>query len=132
MKRVIIILLFFAVFIIEAKLYAVETAPRISDREIVEKLTRLEEGQKAQEKPLDNLNKRIDELREDMNKRFEILMWMTGIFVSASFITLGFMIRMLWQMNKRVPIVEATLQIQRDEISFLKDMIEKLVISKSG
>ena len=115
----------FSLVVIQTELYAVETAPRISDREIVERLTRLEEGQKA-------IEKRLDELREDMNKRFEILMWMIGIFVSASFITLGFVIRMQWQMNKRLSTVEATLTVQRDEILFLKTMVEKLITSKSA
>ena len=45
--------------------YAVDVAPRISDVEIIERLTRLEEGQKRLEdsiKTLDtNLNKRIDD-----------------------------------------------------------------------
>lgn len=125
MKAGIVILFLFSLIVIQTELYAVETAPRISDREIVERLTRLEEGQKA-------IEKRLDDLREDMNKRFDILMWMIGIFVSASFITLGFVIRMQWQMNKRLSTVEATLTVQRDEILFLKTMVEKLITSKSA
>ncbi len=125
MKAGIAILFLFSLILFQTELYAVETAPRISDRESVERLTRMEEGQKA-------IEKRLDELREDMNKRFEILMWMIGIFVSASFITLGFVIRMQWQMNKRLSTVEATLTVQRDEILFLKTMVEKLIMSKSA
>ena len=45
-------------------LFAVEAAPHISDREIVERLTRLEEGQGA-------LRGEIKQLREDMNKQFD-------------------------------------------------------------
>lgn len=45
-------------------LLAAETAPHISDREIVERLTRLEEGQGA-------LRGEIKQLREDMNKQFD-------------------------------------------------------------
>ncbi len=41
---------------------AIEVAPRISDREIVERLTRLEEGQKA-------LNQRITDLQQTMDQR---------------------------------------------------------------
>ena len=44
--------------------FAIETAPHISDREIVERLTRLEEGQGA-------LRGEVKQLREDMNKQFE-------------------------------------------------------------
>ena len=125
MKAGTAILFLFSLIVIQTELYAAETAPRISDREIVERLTRLEEGQKA-------IEKRLDDLREDMNKRFEILMWMIGVFVSASFITLGFVIRMQWQMNKRLSTAEATITVQRDEILFLKTMVEKLITSKSA
>lgn len=110
---------FFALFILNTELYAVQTAPHISDREIVERLTRLEEGQKA-------LDKRFD----DMNKRFDMLMWMIGLFASIVSVILGFVVKMQWQMNKRLSSVEATIEVQRDEISFFKSMIEKLITPK--
>ncbi|MFA4827685.1 MAG: hypothetical protein WC855_04860 [Thermodesulfovibrionales bacterium] len=110
---------FFALFMLNTELYAVQTAPRISDREIVERLTRLEEGQKA-------LDKRFDE----MNKRFDMLMWMIGLFASIVSVILGFVVKMQWQMNKRLSSVEATIEVQRDEISFFKSMIEKLITPK--
>ncbi len=109
MKVKTLILLLFAIFMTHTELYAIETAPRISDKEIVERLTRLEEGMKALEKRIEDTNKRIDALRDEMNKRFDMLMWMIGIFVSASFVTLGFVIRMQWQMNRRLSIVEASI-----------------------
>jgi len=63
---------------------AVEKAPRISDREIVERLTRLEEGQKRLERRIDSLDKglnnRIDDLRSEMNSRFDTIQWMFGLF----------------------------------------------------
>ena len=42
--------------------YALKVAPRITDREIVEKLTRLEAGQAA-------INQRIDDLNNQLNQR---------------------------------------------------------------
>lgn len=42
---------------------AIEVAERISDKEVVERLTRLEEGQNA-------LNNRFDDLNSSMNQRF--------------------------------------------------------------
>jgi uncharacterized protein YqgV (UPF0045/DUF77 family) len=42
----------------------VDVAPRISDREIIERLSRLEEGQKQ-------LNQRFDTLEKNLDKRFE-------------------------------------------------------------
>ncbi|MFQ5647421.1 MAG: hypothetical protein ACE5GM_10860 [bacterium] len=63
---------------------AVDIAPRISDREIVEKLARLEEGQKS--------------LRSEM--------------------------------NKRQAQMETSLETQKDEIAWLKEMITKLLPPK--
>ena len=44
--------------------YAIETAPRISDREIIESLTELKSGQK-------NLEKFMNQRFEQVNQRFE-------------------------------------------------------------
>ena len=46
---------------------AVEGNLTISDREIIERLTRLEEGQKAVEKRISDLDKRIDGLQSQIN-----------------------------------------------------------------
>jgi len=130
---------------------AIEVAPRISDREIVEKLSSLEEGQKKLETRLDDLrsemnsrfesidkrfesmDKRFDDLRSEMNsrfesmdKRFDLLTWIFGLFITISLVILGFVIRMQWLMQKRQTQTETTLQIQTDEVKFLKDMILKL------
>ncbi|MEK6622199.1 MAG: hypothetical protein AABY74_00630 [Planctomycetota bacterium] len=62
-------------FILQNSTFAVDTASHIPDWEIVEKLTRLEEGQKKSEEGMQTvdkgLNKRIDDLRSEMNGRFE-------------------------------------------------------------
>ncbi len=169
---------------------ALEVAPRISDREIVEKLSRLEEGQKNLETRVDDLRsemssrfesmnkqfesidkrfesmdkrfdglrsemntrfesmekrfesidkrfesmeKRFDDLRSDINSRFELmdkrfddLTWIFGLFITISLVMLGFVIRMQWEMQKRQTQTDTTLQIQKDEVNFLKDMIMKL------
>jgi uncharacterized protein (UPF0335 family) len=156
---------------------AVEEAPRITDREIVERLTRLEEGQKALNKRFDDLraemngrsddlraemngrfqamdkrfddlhaemngrfqsmDKRFDDLRAEMNgrfqsmdKRFDILQWMLGLFITISMIILGFVLRMQWQMQRRQTGMEATLNAHKDELAFLKNLIEKLLPPK--
>lgn len=127
---------------------AVEKAPRITDREIVERLTRLEEGQKALNKRFDDLraemndrfdgvNMRFDDLRAEMNgrfqamdKRFDILQWMFGFFITISLVILGFVLRMQWQMQRRQTGLEATLSAHKDELVFLKNLIEKLLPPK--
>lgn len=133
MKNIIIIFLIFLTSFYLLSLspaIAVETAPRISDREIVEKLSRIEEGQKALEKRFDLMDKRFDDLRSEMNARFALLTWMFGIFITISSAILGFVVKMQWQMQKRQTHMEASLETQKDEIKFLKELIEKLLPPK--
>ncbi len=70
MKYLSIILL--SIFILcNSPAFAIETAPHISDREIVERLTRLEEGQGALRGEIRANADSIKQLREDMNKQFD-------------------------------------------------------------
>ena len=131
---------------------AVDMVPHISDREIVESLTkirgdikRLEDGQKKLAEELQavewRLNKRVDDkftdLRsemngrfDDINHRFDTLRWMFGLFVTIALVILGFVLRMQWQMHQRQSRIETVLETQRDELSFIKGIIEKLLPPK--
>jgi len=134
-------------------LMGVEVSPKISDREIVERLARLEERQKALEKRIEDLrsemiarfegvderfeavDKRfdaVDKRFDSIEKRFDIFHWMFGIFITVSIVILGFVVRVQWQMQKRMVFVEKSLETQRDEISFLKSLIEKLITLKTS
>jgi cell division protein FtsB len=134
-------------------LMGVEVSPKISDREIVERLARLEERQKALEKRIEDLrsemiarfegvderfeavDKRfdaVDKRFDSIEKRFDIFHWMFGIFITVSIVILGFVVRVQWQMQKRMVFVEKSLETQRDEISFLKSLIEKLITHRSS
>jgi hypothetical protein len=112
-------------------LIAVERAPRISDREIVERLSRLEQGQKNLERRIDSLDKglnnRIDDLRSEMNSRFDAIQWMFGLFITITLVILGFVLRMQWQMHRRQTRIETTLEVHKDDLAFLKGLIEKLL-----
>ena len=130
MRKVIIFASLMAILLVPVVAAAVEKASRITDREIVERLTRLEEGQKA-------FNRRFDDLRAEMNgrfqamdKRFDILQWMFGFFIAISLVILGFVLRMQWQMQRRQTRLEATLGAHKDELAFLKNLIEKLLPPK--
>ena len=134
---------------------AVEIAPRISDKEIVERLTRVEEGIKAIQQQIDDTNKRIDDtnkriddlnesthrqindlkestrqqindLKESTNKRFDILQWMLGLFITVALSIMGIIGRILWLHQKKLTQIETSLEAQKEEISFLKTLIEKL------
>jgi hypothetical protein len=159
MSKVVILAGLMAILFVSGVSAAVEEAPRITDREIVERLTRLEEGQKALNKRFDDLraemngrfqamdkrsddlraemngrfqaiDKRFDDLRAEMNGRFDILQWMLGLFITISMIILGFVLRMQWQMQRRQTGMEATLNAHKDELAFLKNLIEKLLSPK--
>ena len=136
MKKVVIVLIVAVMLLAPMVASAVEKAPRITDKEIVERLTRLEEGQRAINKRIDglerSLNKRIDDLRAEMNDRFNTLQWMLGLFITISLVILGFVLRMQWQMQRRQTRLEATLNAHREEINFLKSLIEKLLPPKGA
>ena len=63
MKSLITYLLLFVTFHVPM-LHAVEVAPRITDREIIESLAELKAGQKA-------LNQRFDDMQRETNQRFD-------------------------------------------------------------
>jgi predicted nuclease with TOPRIM domain len=148
MRKVIIFTGLMAILLVPIVAAAVEKAPRITDREIVERLTRLEEGQKALNKRFDDVNERIDDLRAEMNgriddlraemngrfqamdKRFDTLQRMLWLFITISLVILGFVLRMQWQMQRRQTGLEATLNAHKDELAFLKNLIEKLLPPK--
>jgi len=67
MKRV-FRLLCLSVFLFPALLSAVETAPRISDREIVERLTRVETAIQAVRESIEQLRGEMSHIRGDMNQ----------------------------------------------------------------
>ena len=123
MRKMIIIIGLIMGMLTPSMLIAVERAPRISDREIVERLTRLEEGQKS-------LERRLDDLRSEMNSRFDTMQWMFGFFIMIALVTLGFVLRMQWQMHRRQTRIETTLEVHKDDLAFLKGLIEKLLPPK--
>ncbi len=130
MRKIIIITWLIVGILTPSLLIAVERAPRISDREIVERLTKLEEGQKSLEKRFDDVNSRIDDLRSEMNSRFDTMQWMFGLFIMIALVILGFVLRMQWQMHRRQTRVETTLEVHKDDLTFLKGLIEKLLPPK--
>jgi len=162
MKKIYLLILILSCFICPRHALAVDIAPRISDREIVERLSRLEEGQKRLEARFDDLrsemnsrfesvDKRFDDLRSEMNSKFEsvdkrfnsvdkrfdsvdkridLLTWMFGIFITTSIVILGFVIRMQWQMQKNQTRMDTALEIQKGELKFMRELIEKLLPPK--
>jgi len=102
MKRTVVILslILWAMPVIVS---GVEVAPRISDKEIIERLTRLEEGQKSILRELDKKFEAIDRRFEAIDKRFEavdrrfdqlnnLIIGIIGAFSAIVAVTIGFAI----------------------------------------
>jgi len=142
-----------------AQAFAVETAPRISDREIIEKLSKLETGQAGLKQQIndqkislqqqindqkislqqqindlkDSTNRRFDDMNrrfDDMNKRFDTLQWMLGLFITIALFLLGIFGRMLWNQQKEMSGLKASVETQKDELAFIKGLIDKLLPPK--
>jgi hypothetical protein len=97
--------------------FAAEIAPRITDREVVERLARLDPRMDGLQKRLEEghaaLNKRIDDLRSEMNGRFDAvnarldtLQRIQGLFVTISLIILGFVLRLQREKRGQEPIFD--------------------------
>ncbi|MBI5186342.1 MAG: hypothetical protein HZA01_11525 [Nitrospinae bacterium] len=137
MRKTLAFLFLLFIGLCHASAFAVETAPRISDREIIESLAELKAGQKALEQRFDDMNnsvnrrfddvnRRFDDLQESTNKRLDVLQWMLGLFITVALSIFGIMGRILWNQQKKLTQIEATLEAQKEELSFLKSLIEKL------
>ena len=54
---------------------------------------------------------------------------MLGLFITVAISLMGIMGRILWTQQKRLTQIETTLEAQKEEISFIKALIEKLKAS---
>ena len=73
MKRIILVLFLILLWGTPAIVSGIEVAPRITDKEIIERLTRLEEGQKSILREIDKRFEAIDKRFEAIDKRFETI-----------------------------------------------------------
>ena len=137
MEKKLILLFFFMTLLSYSPVFAVEVAPRISDREIIEGLSdirgdikKLEEGQNTLKAEINALRTENNARFDAIDKRFDDFRWMFSLFITIALITLGFVLRMQWQMNRKQAQMETSLETQKDEISFLKGLIEKILLSR--
>jgi len=79
MKKIVGLTAFIFIIIIStfgARAFAIETAPRISDKEIIEGITELKTTQKAILQKFEEINRRfeqVDKQFEQVDKRFELV-----------------------------------------------------------
>jgi hypothetical protein len=99
---------------------AQEREVRITSREVVERLTRLEEGQKRLEQRIDgvqtNLGQRIDDIRD-------LVLWGFGITFAGMFALVGFVI---W--DRRTALAPAARRIEdlQDRERRLEEALKRL------
>jgi len=130
MKNLSVILLpiVFTLILCNSSTFAIETAPHISDREIVERLTRLEEGQGA-------LREEVKQLREDMNKQFDradaqfdrivnIMLGILGAFAAMCGGTIWFA---LWDRRTMIRPFEDKVKKIEDDISENRNKLHTLL-----
>jgi hypothetical protein len=113
-----------------------ETAPRISDREIVERLTKLEEGQKAILREIDNRFESMDKRFESIGKRFDqlinIMVAVICAFAGIVAVTIGFAIwdrrTMIRPFETKVRMIEGRLDVVESESkNFDQDKLNRLI-----
>ena len=112
---------------------AVERAPRLSDREIIEALAELKAGQHRLDQRIDGLehqmNQRFEALAGQMNQRFDDIKWFLGVMIGTLLVintgVLGYVL-------KRQGALEQSIETIKDELAFLKSVIEKLLPPREG
>jgi len=112
--------------------FAVENSPRITDREIIESLTRLEEGVKANREMIVALRTEMGSLRTEMysgmkSLRVEILgfmKWGFGLLFTGLLILVGFI---LWDRRSTLtPVRDDLDKLERRKVDRLITAMKKL------
>ena len=108
--------------------YAVESSPKISDREIIESLTRLEEGVKANREMILALRNDMRSMRNEMQAmRTEILSfmkWGFGLLFSGMLILVGFI---LWDRRSTLkPVKDELDELERRKVDRIIAAMKKL------
>ena len=133
LKLYVTILLIVSVLVIwHSQLFAIETSPHISDREIVERLTRLEtrleEGQNTLRSEIRANADAIKQLREDMNKQFDRLVHiMLGIFGAFAALCGGTIWFALWDRRTMIRPFEDKVKKIEDDIAANRTKLHTLI-----
>jgi len=134
-KRIILVL-FLILWVVPAIVSGIEVAPRITDKEIIERLTRLEEGQKSILREMDKRFEAMDKRFEAVNKRFEsidkrfeaidrrfdqlnnLIIGIIGAFSAIVAVTIGFAI---WDRRSMIrPFEDKVEELRKTDQKFLE------------
>ncbi len=108
--------------VVAPRALAVEGDLTISDRDIIERLTRLEEGQKAINNRIDDVNRRIDDLRSELKGDIQDLRGLMYIVLGGMIALIGFVI---WDRRSALsPVITRTRELEEDRDKTLKVLKE--------
>jgi len=113
-KRIILVFSLI-LWVMPAIVSGIEVAPRITDKEIIERLTRLEEGQKS-------ILREMDKRFEAMDKRFDqlnnLIIGIIGAFSAIVAVTIGFAI---WDRRSMIrPFEDKVEELRKTDQKFLE------------
>jgi len=96
--------------------FAAEGSLSLSDKEIIEKLARLEEGQKGLNKRIDDVNKRIDDVRNELKEDIGDLKSLVYLILAGIIALIGFVI---WDRRTALsPVISKTKELEeRDDLT---------------
>ena len=107
---------------------AIETAPPLSDREIIERLTKLEAGQSHLVAKIDANTAAIAQLRQDMNAQFDrlsqLMLGILGAFTVLVAVTIGFA---LWDRRTMMRPLEGRVKSLEDDLAVSQPRAQALL-----
>ncbi len=92
--------------------YAVEVAPRISDREIIESLSELKAGQANLDKRFEQVDKRLDDINRRMDGMQNTMLALFGAIMALIVALFGFIV---WDRRTMLrPVVDRLDRLERE------------------
>ena len=110
-----------SIFFTPISVYALEPSPRISDREIIESLIRLEEGVKANKEMIVALRAELRTLRSEI---LGFMKWGFGLLFTGMLILVGFI---LWDRRSTLkPVKDELDELEREKVDRIIAAMKKL------
>ena len=136
MKLCLTLILTFSLFLSTALAYT--TAPRISDREIIQSLTELKAGQKALNQRINDLDKKLDQRIndldkklsqriDDLNQRIDDLIWFGGVMGGGIFMLITALFGyIVWDRRTMMkPMQEKLENLEHEKLRHLEQVVDQ-------
>ncbi len=117
MKKIVVITSIISALLIPSILLAIEIAPRISDREIIESLAALKQGQVDINRRFDDVNQRIDDVNQRIDGLQNIILVLFGAIITLIIALFGYI---AW--DRRTALRPLQDRIERIEQDIYRDL----------